>query len=561
MASIVGKRRGNQTYYYLVESARVQGKPRIVSQQYLGSAEEVMTKLGQTPAWQPVRSAHKKFGDLAAVWSILTQLGVISIVDEVVPRRADAAASVGAYIALACANRIVDPCSKRGFADWWQTTAGSRWVKLDRAALDHRRFWDAMDCLDPTELRKIETRLGRAMVGEFGLDLSGLALDMTNFATYIDTGNQKAPIAQRGKAKQKRTDLRLVGLALVITRDGGVPIISHAYAGDRPDVSQFPLVIDELVARYRDLITGVETLTVVYDAGQNSADNHELVEKHGIGFVGSLPPSDYPDLLSIAGRDYRAVDPDRYPGLRYVDTTVTALGVTRRAVLTHSANLAAKQSRGLDQTLAKARRRLAELQARLARGRTRRPRDKVEAEIAAICKPRWVADIITVVLDGDKPADLRLTWRSDTKARKRLEQRLFGKRILFTNRDWPVPDIVAAYRSQSDAEFGFRQLKDPHVVSFGPMHHWTDSKIRVHVFYCVLALAIAHLMRRHADQAGLHMSVRELLDQLAGIEETVLLHHDGGKGRPRTQRILTDMTPIQRKLADLFNIHQYAPAR
>ena len=244
-----------------------------------------------------------------------------------------------------------------------------------------------------------------------------------------------------------------------------------------------------------------------------------------------------------------------------VDTTVTALGVTRRAVLTHSENLAAKQSRGLDQTLAKARRRLAELAARLARGHTRRPRDQVEAEIAAICKPRWVSDIITVTLTGKTPAQLRLTWHTDTAARARLEQRLFGKRILFTNRDWPVSDIVAAYRSQSDAEFGFRQLKDPHVVSFSPMHHWTDSKIRVHVFYCVLALAVAHLMRRHAQQGGLHLSVRELLDQLAGIEETVLLYHEGSKGRPRVQRILTDMTPTQRKLADLFDIHQYAPTR
>jgi hypothetical protein len=43
----------------------------------------------------------------------------------------------------------------------------------------------------------------------------------------------------------------------------------------------------------------------------------------------------------------------------------------------------------------------------------------------------------------------------------RLEQRLFGKRILFTNRDWPVPEVVAAYRSHSDAESGFGQLKDP----------------------------------------------------------------------------------------------------
>ncbi len=210
---------------------------------------------------------------------------------------------------------------------------------------------------------------------------------------------------------------------------------------------------------------------------------------------------------------------------------------------------------------AKARRRLAELAARLTRGRTRRTREQVEAEIAAIRKPRWVADIITVTLTGDNPTQLRLHWHTDNKARKCLEKLIFGKRILFTNRDWPVPDIVAAYRSQSDAEFGFRQLKDPHVVSFSPMHHWTDSKIRVHVSYCVLALAVAHLMRRHAAHTGLHLSVRELLDQLAGIEETVLLHHDGGKGRPRVQRMLTDMTPTQQKLADLFDIHQYAPAR
>ena len=561
MASIVGKRRGNQTYYYLVESARVRGKPRIVSQQYLGSADEVVAKLSETPTGGPKRSRHRRFGDLAAVWSMLARLDVAGIVDEVAPRRADAAASVGTYLALACANRIVDPCSKRGFADWWATTAGPRWVKLGRAAVDHRRFWDAMDRLGEAELRAIETRLGRAMVAQFGLDLTGLALDMTNFATFIDTGNEKAPIAQRGKAKQKRTDLRLVGLALVLTRDGGVPVISHAYPGDRPDVTQFSTVVDELVARYRDLVSGVESLTVVYDAGQNSGDNHAVVEAHGIGFVGSLPPSDHPDLLAIPDRDFRPVDGDRYPGLRYIDTTITALGVTRRAVLTHSANLRAKQSRGLDQTLATARRRLTELAARLARGHTRRDRTKVEAEIAAIRKPRWVADIIAVTLTGEQPAELRLTWRTDTRARTQLEQRLFGKRILFTNRDWPVPDVVAAYRSQSDAEFGFRQLKDPHVVSFSPMHHWTDSKIRVHVFYCVLALAVAHLMRRQADHAGLHLSVRELLDHLAGIEETELLYHDGGKGRPRVQRMLTDMTPTQQQLADLFDIHQYAPTR
>ena len=80
--AIVGKRRGNQTYYYLVESARVEGKPRIVSQQYLGSAQEVIAKLSQASAGRPQRSAHKRFGDLAAVWSMLTRLDVVGVVDE-----------------------------------------------------------------------------------------------------------------------------------------------------------------------------------------------------------------------------------------------------------------------------------------------------------------------------------------------------------------------------------------------------------------------------------------------------------------------------------------------
>ena len=562
MASIVGKRQGGQTYYYLVESARVDGKPRIVSQQYLGSAAEVTAKLSGSSAGEPVRTQHKRFGDLAAVWSVLERLDVAGVVDAVVSRRADAAASVGTYIALATANRVVAPCSKLAFADWWATTAGPRWVKLPASATDHRRFWKAMDRLDETALRVIETELGRRIVDEFDLDLSGLVLDMTNFATFIDSGNAKAPIAQRGKAKQKRLDLRLVGLALVVTRDGAIPLVSHAYPGDRPDVTQFRTLIEQLTTRYRDLAHNVESLTVVYDAGQNSETNHELIEESGIGFVGSLPPSDHPGLLAIGADAYQVVDPEKYPGLTCLDTHVTALGVTRRAVLTHSPTLHAAQSRGFDQTLAKARRNLAELQARLARGKTRRGRAAVAADIDAITRPRWVREVIKPTLTGQEPAELRLTWRTDTRARTRLEQRIFGKRILFTNRDhWTTTEVVAAYRSQSQVESGFRQMKDPHVVSFGPMHHWTDSKIRVHVFYCVLALTIAHLIRREAEHAGYHHSVRELLATLGGIEETVLLYHDGNKGRPRARRMLTDMTPDQQALAALFNIDRYAPTR
>jgi len=107
-------------------------------------------------------------------------------------------------------------------------------------------------------------------------------------------------------------------------------------------------------------------------------------------------------------------------------------------------------------------------------------------------------------------------------------------------------------------EFSFRQLKDPHMVSFSPMHHWTEHNIRVHVFTCVLALQIAHLMRRRARQAGLDLSVRELLSQLAAIGETMLIYPSAG-GRPKARRMTTELTGSQPKLYETFGLATWAP--
>lgn len=559
MSSLIGKRIGGQTYYYLREVARVGGKPKIVSQRYLGKAGDIAAAMDGA-AVLPERTQHLAFGDVAAAWSVIERLGVAGIIDEVTgSRRSDAAASVGTYLALAALNRIVAPCSKLAFADWWATTAADRWVKVPAPALDHRRFWDAMDALTAVQLAEAGRRVGQAMAERFGLDLSALVLDMTNFATFIDTGNEKAPIAQRGKAKQKRNDLRLVGLALVVTRDGGIPVVSRAYPGSKPDVTQFSAVIDELVTRYQRLAGGTGELTVVFDAGNDSAANQDHLTGLGLHFVGSLVVSQHPDLLAIPASRYRLADPDRFGGLTYHETTAHALAAVRRVIITHSPTFHARQARGFEQTLAKARRQLTELQARLARGHTRKDRDGVQAEIDLILRPRWVSRVLTVTLTGHAPPGLRITFRTSAPARSVLENEIFGKRILFTDRDdWPPSEVIAAYRSQADAEAGFRQLKDRHVVSFSPMFHWTEQKIRVHVFYCVLALAIAHLMRRQAGRDGLHLSVRELLHILAGIQETVMIYPSTG-GRPKARRMLTDHDPIQQRLFSLFDLSAYAP--
>jgi len=568
MASLYPKKIGGKTYWYLREMARVDGTPKMVSERYLGTAADIAAAVeGREVAAAPERTRHLAFGGVAAAWGMLDELGVAAIIDAAAgPRPAGQPLSTGTYLALAALNRLVAPCSKAAFADWWRTTAADRFTKIGASSLDHRRFWDAMHAVTLEQLEQASEQIAARIVQVSGADVSSVALDMTNFATFIATANPKAPIAQRGKAKQKRADLRLVGLGLVVTRDGGLPLTWHAYPGDRPDVTQFTGMIDQLKDRYEQVCAAAgrsaeaADMTVVFDAGQNSEANFAHFAATGLHYIGSVPASDCPDLTGLPASERRIVDEDRFGGLTAYDTRRVVYGTERRAILTHSPELRDSQARGFDgTTLAKAGKKLDELAATLARGKTRRPRDKVEAEIASITAKPWVRRVILWDLTGTQPKDLRLAWHVDPDARAALEDEIFGKHVLITDHhDWPVTEVVAGYRSQSEAEFSFRQLKDPHVVSFSPMHHWTEHNIRVHVFTCVLALQLAHLMRYRARQAGLDLSVRHLLGQLAGIGETVLIYPSTG-GRPKARRMTTELTGHQRQLYELFSLARWAP--
>ena len=574
MTSLYKKTIHGKPYWYLREMGWVDGKPKMVSERYVGNAAQIEALLdAREKQVLPERCRNLDFGAVAAVWGLLSDLGIAELIDQACgPRPSGLPLSPGTYLALTVLNRVTDPCSKRGFATWWKTTAADRFTKIRASELDHRRFWDAMHALPTDALAGIEHELALRVCDRFGLDTSSVALDMTNFATFIDTGNDKAPIAQRGKAKQKRADLRLVGLGLVVTRAGGIPLLSHAYPGNKPDVTQFPDMIKTLAARHTALRTAhtatsssdtdavTADMTVVFDAGQNSQANFALLAQTNLHYLASVPASDCPDLLALPTAARTPVDAQRYPGLDALEVRRASYGAQRRTILTHSAQLHAHQVRGFEgTTLAKAGRRLDELAATLARGKTRRARPAVEADIANITHNAWVRRVITWQLDGDKPKDLRLAWTIDTDARAQLEDEIFGKHVIITDHDdWPVPDVIAGYRSQSEAEGSFRQMKDTHVVSYSPMFHWTEHNIRVHTFTCVLALQIAHLLRLQADHAGLHLSVRELLRQLAGIEETVLIYPSTG-GRPKARRMLTETSDLQDQLAALYRLDRYAP--
>ena len=148
-----------------------------------------------------------------------------------------------------------------------------------------------------------------------------------------------------------------------------------------------------------------------------------------------------------------------------------------------------------------------------------------------------------------------VSWRTDHDALARLTGRLFGKTILFTDRDdWTDEQIVLGYRAQSKIEDVFKLMKHPQFLRWQPQWHWTDSKIRVHAFTCVLAVTLCSLLQRTLAQRGMDISIPKMLEALCGIHETTLLYAGPTSRRSVVQHLLADRTPTQQRLLRLLDI-------
>ena len=117
---------------------------------------------------------------------------------------------------------------------------------------------------------------------------------------------------------------------------------------------------------------------------------------------------------------------------------------------------------------------------------------------------------------------------------------------------------MLGYRAQHHIESAFRDMKNPHFLGWSPMFHWTDSKIRVHAFYCVLALTLTSLLQRALHSQGIDLSLTRMMELLGGIQEVLLLYpRQQGEKHPRTATCLSERDAEQEKLLEVLNLKRY----
>ncbi|MFC1834018.1 hypothetical protein ACFL2Q_04705 [Thermodesulfobacteriota bacterium] len=147
----------------------------------------------------------------------------------------------------------------------------------------------------------------------------------------------------------------------------------------------------------------------------------------------------------------------------------------------------------------------------------------------------------------------RLCYDLDTEALSELADSYIGKNIIITDRqDWDDEAIISAYRGQFIIEDVFKQMKDRQTGRWWPLHHWTDSKIRVHGLYCTIALLLRALAFRRVRQAGMALSMSRFLSVLDDIREVVNIHpKKRGQKRTRAQIVLTQTSDLRDRIIEI----------
>jgi len=570
MASIVYKKKKGHEYAYWVRSARVNGKPRVVEQVYLGPKDRFLGEVkaaytrDRCPGPTPLeRVGTKEFGATAYLWQWAEDLGLREIIDRHVPAppgRRRTQLSVGQYLVIAALNRAVAPASKRAlYEDWYKDSVLSRLWKAKAPELSSQRFWDHMDQVEPEHIDGIQRDVLARLTERFGVGGETILYDSTNFFTFMDTFNERGELAQRGNNKQKRMDLRQLSLALFEDRETSLPLYHRCYPGNEPDVRAFPPAWEGFLGQW--LATagrGAEQLTLVFDGGNTSKANLRHLDEEAVHYVGGVPTGWLPDLLEVELSQYRTLELSGTKHVKAHRVKRDLWGGQRTVLVVFSPRLYRTQRKTMNRQEAKVEDQLRDLAGRIDAWReSRRGKGHKEGSVRRKIR-QWTSrehlrDYLDVHIEAEGDRVVRLHWTWDGERKGSVQRRYLGKKLIVTDRhDWEDADIVLAYRRLTRTESLFKISKsDPGL--WWPMFHWTDSKMRVHALYCFFALLLLAILRLQLREAGMTMNVGRAVERLAKIRETVVVYANGA-----TDRVLTEMDEAQEELAEALRLTDLA---
>ena len=545
-------------YLIAATTERVPGKKHPVSRQV--SLGPVASDEAFVPS-QCVEAGFKRVGDIAALAAVAEELGVLEAFNAEAPRVGNGP-TAGEMILAVALQRVCSPGAKRELPEFMDSCL-PRFCTLRNALFTGQAFHRVTRAFTPESYDRVQLAIATAACRSFGLKTDVLAYDTTNFDTFIDTMTESS-LAKRGHAKSKRADLKVVGLALMTSSTGSVPLFHHPYAGNMSDKTVLANTLGSL-AKLHTALGGTDR-TLVRDGGF-AGEQLELALAgggyHSVSVLALTTKTSRDALAKAAGN----LEP--LPGMLHEigawRTRVTEEGLDRTLVVVESPELLRGQLRGLNNATKKARKELRKIAKRLAREQTGKARGRrytvtsLKRRVDKLVAREHVREVLRIQIGGTEQAPTLLV-EPNREGRARLVGERLGKRVLVTDQhEWSTGQIVRAFRSQWKVERAFRRMKRGAVSPWGPSFQWTDESLRAHTFATVLGLQLASLVRLRLHRAGVKHSTKGCMKMLAGIRLTCLSSPAQGFGAPREILVRPKLDPDAMKAVALFDVGRWTP--
>lgn len=373
-------------------------------------------------------------------------------------------------------------------------------------------------------------------------------------------------LPKRGKNKQGRNNLRQVSYALFCTAAEQIPLCFDIYPGNKNDCPEF----SQMITRFKSFLIKAGfpvsheislPVTLIFDKGNNSAENISFLDQDNIHFIGSVKLAEHKELAKVSNKDSRFIESSspNLEGIKGFCLEKKVYGKIRKVVICYNSRLFETQWMTLNNDISRAIEKLSDLRRRLddrAKGLIKGGKsptiNSVKKQVNAILKRPFLDEIIsTYIDDGATPT---LTYDIDTKQIKTISDTYLGKKLIITTRlKWNMDKIIEAYHSQYAIEHVFRKMKNRSTGIWWPMNHWTDQKIQVHGLYCTIATMLRALIFRRVKKAGINISYQRLLHELCTIREVVNIYKTKRKGQ-KTTTVLTKLNEIQLKFLKVLAI-------
>lgn len=561
MAHLHKKMKKGRPYYYIREIARVNGKPTVVSQIYLGSPERMLKLTTGAGAEDKVtKLKSEEFGALWLANQIDQKIDLIGLIDAVVPKgKRETGPSVGEYFLYAVFNRMIDACSKRALPDWYRDTAIQQIRPVAVDELNSQRYWEKWERLDEQAVSEVARRLFLKLA-ELEPPSSGCFLfDTTNYFTFM-ASDTKSELCRRGNNKEGRHWLRQVGVALLVSRDNQLPFFYREYEGNCHDSKLFFGIVDTVVACMKNLAVKPGNLSIVFDKGMNSDDNIAAIDgSEGINFITCYSPYFAPELVHVKLDKFAVADTTKNQEIIQAGQADDALlawrttgqywGKERTVVVTYNPKTARKQRYVFEGKLLKLETALFSMQDKVRKGKRHwKTKKSIEERYQTLCEDLHLPkDLYNLDIEMEQ-GRLVLRFRKHYyRIGKHCDK--FGKNILITdNSDWETGQIVQASLDRYMVEKSFRNSKDDDLVGVMPLRHWTDGKIKCHLLTCIIALCYLKLIELRMKKTGSPMSAAVVMENMHRLHSCLLWREK----QKIPERMIEEPTKLQAQILQAF---------